>query len=198
MESRDRILGQLRSVSLAESALPAVPDFSATWPADWNRFAANLTGMGGRMAAGDTTDLSQWITATFPDAKITFSATPEYAATLTPDMIKKNNELGIVDVTVARAIVGVAETGSVLLTENELGVNTSGFLAQHIVILLDPADVLGNLHQLYNRPELHTARYAVLMTGPSATADIEGTLVLGAQGVRSLTVVKRKRPGNSD
>jgi L-lactate dehydrogenase complex protein LldG len=27
------------------------------------------------------------------------------------------------------------------------------------------------------------------MTGPSATADIEGILVKGAQGIRSLTVV---------
>jgi L-lactate dehydrogenase complex protein LldG len=27
------------------------------------------------------------------------------------------------------------------------------------------------------------------MTGPSATADIEGVLIHGAQGVRSLTVV---------
>ena len=34
-----------------------------------------------------------------------------------------------------------------------------------------------------------TARYAVLMTGPSATADIEGVLVRGAQGIRTLTVI---------
>lgn len=33
------------------------------------------------------------------------------------------------------------------------------------------------------------ARYGVFMTGPSATADIEGVLIHGAQGIRSLTVV---------
>ena len=33
------------------------------------------------------------------------------------------------------------------------------------------------------------ARYAIFMTGPSATADIEGVLIHGAQGIRSLTVV---------
>jgi L-lactate dehydrogenase complex protein LldG len=33
------------------------------------------------------------------------------------------------------------------------------------------------------------------MTGPSATADIEGVLIHGAQGVRSLTVVAVPRPG---
>ena len=34
-----------------------------------------------------------------------------------------------------------------------------------------------------------TARYAAFHTGPSATGDIEGVLIHGAQGVRSLTVI---------
>jgi L-lactate dehydrogenase complex protein LldG len=38
-----------------------------------------------------------------------------------------------------------------------------------------------------------TAKYAVLMTGPSATADIEGILVRGAQGIRSLKVIPAPR-----
>jgi L-lactate dehydrogenase complex protein LldG len=46
-----------------------------------------------------------------------------------------------------------------------------------------------NLHHAYRDPRFATARYAVLVTGPSATADIEGVLIHGAQGVRSLTVV---------
>jgi len=39
--------------------------------------------------------------------------------------------------------------------------------------------------------------YAVFHTGPSATGDIEGVLVHGAQGVRTLTVafIPRPQPG---
>ena len=33
------------------------------------------------------------------------------------------------------------------------------------------------------------ARYGVFMTGPSATADIEGVLIHGAHGIRTLTVI---------
>ena len=55
-------------------------------------------------------------------------------------------------------------------------------------MLLDPADIVVNLHHAFARPEFKEARYSVLMTGPSATADIEGVLIHGAQGVRSLTV----------
>jgi L-lactate utilization protein LutC len=67
--------------------------------------------------------------------------------------------------------------------------------AQHLVVLLDPNDIVSNLHHAYRDPRFTTARYAVLVTGPSATADIEGVLIHGAQGVRSLTVVPVARGG---
>ena len=47
-----------------------------------------------------------------------------------------------------------------------------------------------------DRPELQGASYAVFHSGPSATADIEGVLIHGAQGVRSLSVVLAERAGN--
>jgi L-lactate dehydrogenase complex protein LldG len=102
-------------------------------------------------------------------------------------------ELHDVDVGVVRARFGVAETGSVFLSEAELGVNAIGYLVQHFVILLDPDTILPNLHHAYEQPAFREARYAVLMTGPSATADIEGILIHGAQGVRSLTIVLTPR-----
>jgi L-lactate dehydrogenase complex protein LldG len=49
--------------------------------------------------------------------------------------------------------------------------------------------VLPNLHHAYQQRGFFEARYAVLMTGPSATADIEGVLIRGAQGIRSFTVI---------
>ena len=63
------------------------------------------------------------------------------------------------------------------------------YLAQHLLVLLDPADILVNIQAAYRRPDFGRAAYAVLHTGPSATADIEGVLIHGAQGVRSLTVI---------
>jgi len=40
-----------------------------------------------------------------------------------------------------------------------------------------------------HRDDFRDAHYAALVSGPSATADIESVLIRGAQGVRSLTVV---------
>ena len=98
-------------------------------------------------------------------------------------------DLADVDIGVVRAAFAVAETGSVCFTERELGVNALGYLPQHLIVLLDPADIVPNLHHAYARPELRGFNYAVFHSGPSATADIEGVLIHGAQGVRSLTVL---------
>lgn len=60
-------------------------------------------------------------------------------------------------------------------------------------MLLDPADIVVNLHHAYRRPEFCNTHYASFHTGPSATADIEGVLIHGAQGVRSLSVLPAAR-----
>ena len=87
---------------------------------------------------------------------------------------------------VVRAVFGVAETGSVWLTEAEFKVSALGFLAQHLVVLLDPARIVRQPAPRLSRARAFRRPYGVFMTGPSATADIEGVLIHGAQGIRTL------------
>jgi L-lactate dehydrogenase complex protein LldG len=121
------------------------------------------------------------------------SAVPEFVGNRDLNTVGKPGGLADVDVAVVRARFGVAETGSVLFTESDLIVNSVAYLAQHLIVLLDPADIVVNIQAAYKRPDFAQAAYAVLHTGPSATADIEGVLIHGAQGVRSLTVLLLQR-----
>ena len=98
-----------------------------------------------------------------------------------------------IDVTVVRTPLGVAETGSILLTENEIEVSTAAVLAEHLVVLLDPTDIVENLHLAYRNPAFQQTAYAVLLSGPSGSADIGGVTVHPAQGVTTLTVVLSPR-----
>jgi L-lactate dehydrogenase complex protein LldG len=134
-------------------------------------------------------DIAAWVAARFPDAKVVCSAVPEVAGNRPLDAVRHARDLDDVDVGVVRAAFGVAETGSVLLTEREMPAEALGFLAQHLVVLLDPAAIVATLHDAYADPRIAAARYAILMTGPSATADIEGVLIHGAQGIRSLVLL---------
>jgi L-lactate dehydrogenase complex protein LldG len=178
--SRDLILSRVRANQPKAVALPAVPLFDRVL----QDFKTNLERMGGEYLQGDPVTL---IKQKFPHAGVICSVTPEIAGNRPlPDDAR---QLADVDLGVVRARFGVAETGSVWLSEREFKVNALGFLPQHLVVLLDPKAIVPNLHHAYRHPAFRDARYAVFMTGPSATADIEGILVRGAQGIRSLTVI---------
>lgn len=169
--------------------LPALPVFETPGGDRCDRFGKNLVAMGGKLATLDNAQaLAAWLAERFPGIT-PVTATPEAVSAQPLDVLRAPASLHDVDVGIVRARFGVAETGSVWLSEREYGVNALGYLAQHLVVLLDPRDIVDGLQDIYRRPDFALARYAVLVTGPSATADIEGVLVQGAQGVRSLTVV---------
>ena len=190
MSSRNDILARVRKNQPPPRSLPAVPTFDTAMDSALETFKAALVRMGGKLAdAPADGDLGAFIRRLFPDAKVVCSAAPEVAGTFPLDQVRRPQELSEVDVGVVRAVYGVAETGSLWLTEAQFKVNALGFLAQHLVVLLDPEKIVGNLHHAYSERKQFDARYGVFMTGPSATADIEGVLIHGAQGIRTLTVI---------
>jgi L-lactate dehydrogenase complex protein LldG len=195
VSSRDRILDAVRRNLPPAVALPEVPlfdDGAAGEP--WPRFCAGLERMGGRLVEPPPgTDLDALCRQLFPAASVYCSATPEVAGSRAVAAAARPTDLDDVDVGIVRALFGVAETGSVFVDEAALGRPALGFLAQHLVVLLDPADVVPNIHHACRHAAFRDAPYGVLMTGPSATADIEGVLIHGAQGVRTLTVIAARR-----
>jgi L-lactate dehydrogenase complex protein LldG len=195
VSSRQFILDRVRRNQPAWRTLPSVPTFDRPLADPLLAFSAALARMGGTcIAAPPQQSLYAFIRARFADARVICSATPEVEGTRSIASVHHPAELEDVDVGVVRAVFGVAETGSVWLSEREFVVNALGFLPQHLVVLLDPAVIVPNLHHAYQQPGFFDARYAVLMTGPSATADIEGVLIKGAQGIRTLTVVTAVAP----
>jgi len=190
MSSRGHILARVRRNQPAWRTLPEIPSFERPLADPWAAFATAIARMGGSVAVPpEGVALDAFVRARFPEARVICSATAEVAGTRSISSVRHPAELEDVDVGVVRAVFGVAETGSVWLSEREFGVNVLGFLSQHLVVLLDPRSIVPDLHHAYRHPGFFEARYAVLMTGPSATADIEGVLVRGAQGIRTLTVV---------
>lgn len=192
MSSRDEILASVRSNRpQVERVLPAVPMFDDRPPASLlAAFKENLVRMGGIFFdPPESGDLLVQVRAKIANAKVVCSTVPEIAGNRDISAISAPRDLADVDVAIVRASFAVAETGSVLLQEKDLRANAVAYLAQHLIVLLNPADVVINLHHAYRRPEFRFGHYACFHTGPSATADIEGVLIHGAQGVRSLSVL---------
>ena len=200
MSSRDDIFASIRgNLPRVDRPLPAVPMFDGS-PAEslLEAFKKSLHQMGGIFldppASGD---MLVPVRAKIAGGKIVCSTVPEIAGNRDIATVNNPQDLADVDFAIVRASFGVAETGSVLLSDADLHVNAVAYLAQHLIILLDPAEIVVNLHHAYRRPEFRDRHYASFHTGPSATADIEGVLIHGAQGVRSLSVLPIARAARS-
>jgi len=153
-------------------------------------FRRQLVAMGGRsFEVTDASAAQARVAELFPGAKVVCSAAPEIPGTRRIEDVRDPHELNDVDVGVVRSPLAVAEAGAVWLTQRELVVNALGVLSQHLVVLLDPAAIVDTLHDAYGQLDLTASPYGVFMAGPSATGDIEGVIIHGAQGARSLTVL---------
>jgi len=193
--SRDTILAAVRANQPTPApSLPEVPLFEMRSRPLLEDFREAPLRRGGKLAEWPNGEnLDRFIRSLFPQAQVICSATLEITGTRALSSGCEPAVLADVDVGVVRAAFGVAETGSIWLSEQDLRVNALAYLAQHLVALLDPGDIVGNLHHAYRNPRFKTALRGA-DNGPSATADIEGVLIHRAQGVCSLTVVLLRRP----
>ena len=192
MSSRDAILSAIRAhLPKSRRPLPEIPRFAYPQVESLvERFGQSLERMGGRIIPpGPTHDPLAPVSEMLKASHLVCSATPEMQGGLDLEKVVRSADLADVNHAIVRARFGVAETGSVLLTNEDLKINTLAYLAQHLIVLLDPTEIVADLHEAYRRPEFRERPYVVFHTGPSATADIEGVLIRGAQGVRSLSVI---------
>ncbi|WP_321499332.1 lactate utilization protein [Breoghania sp.] len=97
-------------------------------------------------------------------------------------------------VAVSHAIGAIAETGTLVLTSGTDNPTTLNFLPELHIIVLSQKDIHGDmetiwrgLRETYGKAEM--PRVVNMVTGPSRSADIEQTLILGAHGPRALHVI---------
>lgn len=93
-------------------------------------------------------------------------------------------ELGIFN-----AQFGVAENSALWVTEDMLGKRVSPFICQHLMLIVNKDNIVQNMHQAYDKIGAANYDFGTFIAGPSKTADIEQSLVLGAHGPRSLAIV---------
>ena len=93
-----------------------------------------------------------------------------------------------VDFAILRGEIAVAENGAVWVTDAGVRHRALYFIAQHLVLVVPAAALVDNMPQAYERLQFAGPGYGAFLSGPSKTADIEQSLVIGAHGPRSMTV----------
>lgn len=84
--------------------------------------------------------------------------------------------------------LGVAESGAVWVTPQSAHDRQQLFLAEHVTLVVSVASLVDTLHDAYAMLDIAAAPFGCFVAGPSKTADIEQTLVIGAHGPLGLTV----------
>lgn len=99
------------------------------------------------------------------------------------------DDLWDIDVAIVEGTLGVAENGAIWLPEDQLPHRVLPFITQHLIIRLQRKNLVANMHQAYENLPHEGLGFGLFVAGPSKTADIEQSLVKGAQGARTTLIV---------
>jgi len=94
----------------------------------------------------------------------------------------------------SRAFAGVAESGTLILVSGPDNPTTLNFLPDTHIVVVSADDIAGDYETVWRRIRDLNApgglpRTVNWITGPSRSADIEQTLILGAHGPRGLHII---------
>lgn len=192
--SRDIILGKIK-LALPQSS--PLPDLAAV--TNWQTFAdpheqfATIL----KLVGGQTVQVNSLAEADahlrtqdhWTNGRIRCSVVPGVGdSTIDIDAIDDPHELENINFAVLRGQFAVAENAAIWVTDDTVKHRVLYFIPQHIAIVVPAERVLNNLHEAYARITVGQHAFAGFISGPSKTADIEQSLVIGAHGARSLIV----------
>jgi L-lactate dehydrogenase complex protein LldG len=197
MSHKQAILDKLRKHAPADVPHPGVAGPWTSFEDRMAQFRSMVEAVGGKcVSADDRFAVNRLLleSEAYTKAKKIFSAV-EGVGTPTFDLGKVDDphDLHDVDFAIYRGEFGVAENGAVWVTDEGLPHRVIYFIPQHVAIVLggngEPADCLvSQMYEAYQRISFDSPRFGLFISGPSKTADIEQSLVIGAHGPRSLTV----------
>lgn len=188
MGSRENILRNILEANLKKVSLPELEKYRSGASGDVNKFIEVITGIGGQIVK--TKDLSfvrTYVLQHYSGARRIIATVAELPWKL-PNSHLEPHTFEDVDLAILTAHFAVAENGAMWITDNLMGDRTIPFITQHLALIVNERDIVPTLNEAYGRIDSSQYEFGTFIAGPSKTADIEQSLVLGAHGPKSLTV----------
>jgi L-lactate dehydrogenase complex protein LldG len=187
MNSREKILNRIKKNQ------PALIDYAVnvikhTVPENSiEKFKSSLQAVGGAVAEiKNVSEAKSNIEIFFPKASLILSGVREISyESKTPE---NAHALAEIEVAILEGEFGVAENGAVWITEKNMIDRALPFICENLVLVIRKENILPTLHEAYDRINDSQYEYGTFISGPSKTADIEQSLVLGAHGAKALVV----------
>lgn len=191
MTSKDKILKAIRTNNLVKDVkLPSYENFGIKFENKFDKFSQMIESVGGKALLINEDDLNETIKGLYPQEKV-ISTNVENCNLGNFDANLQNDahDLKDIDLAVVKGNFAVAENGAVWIQNEDNRHRALYFIAQNIVIVVRQKDLVNNMHEAYERINFEKKGYGVFVSGPSKTADIEQSLVIGAHGPKSGYVI---------
>jgi len=181
MSAREKIFARLKERMTVPTERPK-RSFEPTRYADpVAAFKASLEAAGGvAVEVPGPEELEQAIEAAFPEVAHVIDTRKN--PTIDREMLEK------CDLAILEAEFGVAENGAVWIDWPELTPRALLTMAENLAILLPRSSIVPTMHEAYASIDFDAVSYALFLSGPSKTADIEQALVIGAHGAIGMKV----------
>jgi len=188
MGSREKILENILRAKGDERGLPEVMKNVTAMANPSDTFKATLEKIGGRaVEVNDLDAITSYVQEHHSGLSIILSTVPELPW-FVPQLSNDPHAFENVDLAILKGHFGVAENGAVWITDNLMGDQSIPFISHHLALVIYKTDIVPTLVEAYERLERYSYNYGTFIAGPSKTADIEQSLVLGAHGPKSMIV----------
>lgn len=188
MGSREKILERIKVNKPAETLLPERYTFESNYPDTEAKFTETLKTIYTEViVVRNGAELAEKVSEMFkgPNRATTVPALQGWADFSL--QVSNPHDLELIEMAILQAEFGVAENGAVWISDNHLQHRVLPFITQNLAFVIPRKDIVNNMHEAYKRLT-DTTGWGCFVAGPSKTADIEQSLVIGAHGARSMVI----------